>query len=398
MTRTGSPASTRRSKVPLETISSRNWLGRIAARKAIAAAEGLPNDEPSIYNLPSFEDTLAGKPYQCNPKAPADFYPSNKLTLAQLKTVRQQLGSSRGFPDVVLRLSNVVKTFPGVVALKGVTFEVLAGEVHALVGENGAGKSTLMAVAAGSTVPDSGTVEIGGQALESASPSVAQGLGLGIVYQHLSILEDLTVAENMVFAMPRAAAPADVEGARLDPRAARGRRRRHRPGGARQRPQHRQPPARRDRQGARARRPRCSSSTSRPKSLTHAESERLFANIRSIRDKGTAVVYISHRLPEIKQIADRITVLRDGETRGTFDASGISEGEILRLIIGRAVDQVFPAKRAAGEPATALLRGAVASAAAASTTSPSMSSRARSWDSPESRATGSARSCARSPG
>ena len=81
----------KKNKVPLESISSRNWLGRIAARKAIAAAEGLPNDEPNIYNLPSFEDTLAGKPYQCNPKAPADFYPSNKLTLAQLKTVRQQL-------------------------------------------------------------------------------------------------------------------------------------------------------------------------------------------------------------------------------------------------------------------------------------------------------------------
>ena len=105
-------------------------------------------------------------------------------------------------PSIVLSLRNVVKTFPGVVALKGVSFEVLAGEIHALVGENGAGKSTLMAVAAGSTVPDSGTVEIGGQALHSASPLVAQGLGLGIVYQHLSILEDLTVTENMVFAMP----------------------------------------------------------------------------------------------------------------------------------------------------------------------------------------------------
>jgi ribose transport system ATP-binding protein len=105
-------------------------------------------------------------------------------------------------PAVVLRLRNVVKTFPGVVALKDVTFEVLAGEVHALVGENGAGKSTLMAVAAGSTVPDSGTVEIGGRPLETASPSQAQALGLGIVYQHLSILEDLTVTENLVFAMP----------------------------------------------------------------------------------------------------------------------------------------------------------------------------------------------------
>ena len=73
-------------KVALETISSRNWLGRIAARKAIAAAEGLPNKEPSIISLPSFEDTLAGKPYQCNPKAAPDFYPSNKLTPAQIKT------------------------------------------------------------------------------------------------------------------------------------------------------------------------------------------------------------------------------------------------------------------------------------------------------------------------
>ena len=77
-------------------------------------------------------------------------------------------------------------------------------------------------------------------------------------------------------------------------------------------------------------------------SLTRVESERLFANIHAIRDKGTAVVYISHRLPEVRRVADRITVLRDGETRGTFEAAGISEGEILRLIIGRAVDQVFP--------------------------------------------------------
>src|SRR5579859_6619790 len=108
---------------------------------------------------------------------------------------------------VVLRLTDVTKTFPGVVALDGVTLEVRAGEVHALVGENGAGKSTLMAVAAGSTVPDSGTVEIGGVPLLERSPSAAQALGLAIVYQHLSILEDLTVLENMVFAAPIDARP-----------------------------------------------------------------------------------------------------------------------------------------------------------------------------------------------
>jgi ribose transport system substrate-binding protein len=74
----------KKNKIPLQSISSRNWLGRIAARKAIAAAEGLTNNEPNIINLPAFEDTLAGKPYQCNPKASPDFYPSNKLTTAQI--------------------------------------------------------------------------------------------------------------------------------------------------------------------------------------------------------------------------------------------------------------------------------------------------------------------------
>ncbi|HEY1778017.1 MAG TPA: ATP-binding cassette domain-containing protein, partial [Solirubrobacteraceae bacterium] len=246
-------------------------------------------------------------------------------------------------PSVVLRLADVVKTFPGVVALKSVTFEVHAGEVHALVGENGAGKSTLMAVAAGSTVPDSGTVEIGGQPLEASSPTVAQALGLGIVYQHLSILEDLTVLENMVFATPAGLRPpmsraaswtrshlASV-GAEIDPA------------------DRVSDLSTADRQlveiaKALAVDAKVLILDEPTESLTRIESERLFANIRAIRDKGTAVVYISHRLPEVKRVADRITVLRDGETRGTFDAAGISEGEILRLIIGRAVDQVFPDK------------------------------------------------------
>jgi ribose transport system ATP-binding protein len=110
-------------------------------------------------------------------------------------------------PRVVLRLSDVVKTFPGVVALKGVSLEVIEGEVHALVGENGAGKSTLIAVAAGSTLPDSGIVEIGGVPVTQPSPAAAQALGLAVVYQQRAILDDLTVAENMVVAMPSGSAP-----------------------------------------------------------------------------------------------------------------------------------------------------------------------------------------------
>jgi ribose transport system ATP-binding protein len=257
-------------------------------------------------------------------------------------------------PPVVLRLTDVVKTFPGVVALKGVTFEVRAGEVHALVGENGAGKSTLMAVAAGSTVPDSGAVEIGGRTLETGSPLAAQALGLAIVYQHLSILEDLTVTENMVFAMPAAQRPPmsragawtrerlAAVGAAIDP-------------------------AERVSDLSTANRQLVEIAKALAldakvlildeptESLTRVESERLFERIRAIRDEGTAVVYISHRLPEVKRVADRITVLRDGETRGTFDATDISEGDILRLIIGRAVEQVFPDKRGQAAQAQPLL-------------------------------------------
>ena len=257
-------------------------------------------------------------------------------------------------PSIVLSLRNVVKTFPGVVALKGVSFEVLAGEIHALVGENGAGKSTLMAVAAGSTVPDSGTVEIGGQPLETASPSVAQALGVGIVYQHLSILEDLTVTENMVFAMPAPLRPRTS-------RAAAWTREQLAPVGAEIDPAERVSDlSTANRQlveiaKALALDAKVLILDEPTESLTRVESERLFTNIRAIRDKGTAVVYISHRLPEVKRVADRITVLRDGENRGTFDAAGISEGEILRLIIGRSVDQVFPGKRAGDETAAPVL-------------------------------------------
>jgi ribose transport system ATP-binding protein len=249
---------------------------------------------------------------------------------------------------VVLHLSDVVKAFPGVVALKGVSFEVLEGEVHALVGENGAGKSTLMAVAAGSTAPDSGRVEIGGSELEEASPARAQQLGLAVVYQHLSILEDLTVAENMVFAMPAALRPSVARWLAWT-------RERLAAIGSRIEPSTRVTDLSvADRQlleiaKALALESKVLLLDEPTESLTAAESERLFAQIRAITATGTAVVYISHRLPEVLRVADRITVLRDGEVRGTMPAEGTSEAEILRLVIGRAVDQAFPEKAELGD-------------------------------------------------
>ena len=100
---------------------------------------------------------------------------------------------------LALKLSGVTKTYPGVVALKNATFEVLPGEVHALVGENGAGKSTLMGVASGSTLLDSGSVEIAGKPLDPPSPQLAERLGLAIAYQRPALVPDLTVAELAEF-------------------------------------------------------------------------------------------------------------------------------------------------------------------------------------------------------
>src|SRR4051812_25420154 len=103
---------------------------------------------------------------------------------------------------IALRLTDVRKSFGAVRALKGVSLEVKAGEVHALLGENGAGKSTLMAIASGALAPDTGTVEIGGQHLDESTPSAAQALGLAVVYQHPAIADDISVMENMLLAVP----------------------------------------------------------------------------------------------------------------------------------------------------------------------------------------------------
>ena len=251
-------------------------------------------------------------------------------------------------PTTSLRLTGIVKRFGGVTALKGVDMAVLAGEVHALVGENGAGKSTLMSVAAGSTSPDEGDVEIGGVELKAADPDLAQRLGLGVVYQHTSIIDDMTVAETLAVAMPPKRRPAPgraVKWAReqlsgiaagIDPNA------------------RVVNLAVADRQlveivKALALEPQVLILDEPTESLTAVETERLFGHVSRIAAAGTAIIYISHRIPEVKRVADRVTVLRDGETRGTFAISEISETDILRLIVGRPVEHAFPDKRVSGD-------------------------------------------------
>jgi ribose transport system ATP-binding protein len=252
----------------------------------------------------------------------------------------------RPVPAVTVRLVDVVKTFSGVVALKGVTFESLAGEVHALVGENGAGKSTLMGVAAGDLVPDSGTVEIDGERIETFSSANSAALGLALVHQHPALLPDLTVAENLILAMP----PAIRAG--IKDRAAWVRERlaqwdaeipaNTRAASLTMSEQHLVEVVK-----AAALDPRVLILDEPTEHMDRDGIERLFGKIRAIAAGGHTVIYISHRIHEVKAIADRVTVLRDGETRGTFRVADLAVNEIVNLVVGRMLETAFPPKATA---------------------------------------------------
>lgn len=243
----------------------------------------------------------------------------------------------------LLRLQGISKTFPGVRALSDVDLDVVAGEVHALVGENGAGKSTLMAVASGALVPDEGVVRIDGRELASADPDEARRLGLGIVRQDPALLPDLTVAENMAVgvgyarvgglgqAVRWASARLEPWGMGIDPRS------RVADLSVEQR-------FIVEIAKALALEPRVLILDEPTEHLSLEEVQMLFTRVREVAASGAAVVYISHRIREVKQIADRITVLRDGRVRGTFPADEVDESQIIERVIGRKLEAVFPEK------------------------------------------------------
>ncbi|MEV6120510.1 ATP-binding cassette domain-containing protein [Streptomyces sp. NPDC052077] len=243
----------------------------------------------------------------------------------------------------VLSLRDIGKSFPGVRALDAVSFDVRPGEVHALVGENGAGKSTLMAVASGALAADDGAVLIGGGRLTHAQPEQARGLGLGIVRQHPALLPDLTVAENMALGVGYRR----VGGLR---RAAAWTRETLAPWGMDIDPRARVADLSMEKRfiveiaKALALDPKVLILDEPTEHLSAEEVQRLFAKVRETVAAGAGVVYISHRIPEVKQIADRITVLRDGRTRGTFDAGSVTEDQIVERVVGRRLETVFPAK------------------------------------------------------
>jgi ribose transport system ATP-binding protein len=260
-------------------------------------------------------------------------------------------------PDdaALLSVARLSKAFPGVQALDGVDFELRPGEVHALVGENGAGKSTLVRILAGLERPDGGALTFNQQPYAPRSKSQAEALGIRIVMQELNSIAHLSIAENIflgrlphclgviragkLHAQARAimneVGLGDLDPALSVERLSVGQQQMVEIAAALSAPC------------------RILILDEPTASLTATETDLLFARIGRLRGRGTAVIYISHRMEEIKRIADRVTILRDGRRIATAPAGGLATEEIIRLMVGREVGQVQKAP-GAGSGAAAL--------------------------------------------
>jgi rhamnose transport system ATP-binding protein len=239
---------------------------------------------------------------------------------------------------------SIRKSFAGVHALRGVSFDLQPGEVHALVGENGAGKSTLIRVMTGAETPDGGSLSVDGQAVAHMTPATARLLGIAAIYQQPALFPDLTVAENIAIVLEpprpfaridwsarrqRAAALLDRLGATLDPDV--------RAGDLSMPEQQIVEIAKAV--GAEARILIMDEPTA---ALTEADVQSLFNTVRLLRTRGVAIIYISHRLQEVFILADRVTVLRDGHYVGTKPVSETTEDDLVSMMVGRTIDDLFP--------------------------------------------------------
>jgi len=248
--------------------------------------------------------------------------------------------------DIRLAVEHIEKSFPGVHALKDVSFTVERGHVHALCGENGAGKSTLMKIVNGLYQPDAGTIYIDGQAVPIRSPIDAQAHGIAMIAQELNYVPHMSVAENFFIGrLP-------MKGLRVDWRAVKAEARRilAEEGLAIDPDQKLRTLTVSEIQMLEILRAVHTGADiiimDEPTSaIAQREVEALFAKIRMLRERGVSIVYISHKMDEVFQVADEITVMRDGAVVSTDPASAITFDDVVSRMVGRKLDQQFP-KRA----------------------------------------------------
>lgn len=246
--------------------------------------------------------------------------------------------------NIVLKMQNISKSFPGVKALQRVNLEVKQGEVHALLGENGAGKSTLLKILAGAYVKDEGEIYINGKLIEHMDPKIAENLGISIIYQEFSCLPYLSVAENIFLGRQRVKSNGMIDwnkcyedskklldrvGLKVDPKT-----------------------LLKDLKVAEQQMVEIAKALSKSAriivmdeptaSLTQREIDCLFQVIRDLKSQGVSIIYVSHRLVEIKEICDHITVLRDGSYIGNADVAAVTIQDMIRMMVGRNLTDMYP--------------------------------------------------------
>lgn len=246
----------------------------------------------------------------------------------------------------MIEITGITKRYPGVTALSEVSLSIERGEVLALAGENGSGKSTLMKILAGHIQPDEGRITIDGEPVHFQSPTDAVAAGIGLVEQELAIAPHLSVGENILLgALPRrrlASGLIDWPAVRLrarevmdllqidvNPRAILG-----------------ELPVNTQQLVAiacvLARGPRLMLLDEATSSLSESETDHVLSTVRSLRDEGMSIVFISHRMREMRQVADRIVVLRDGSVSGSAMIDEVSDDDVVRMLVGRELKEIFP--------------------------------------------------------
>jgi ribose transport system ATP-binding protein len=263
----------------------------------------------------------------------------------------------------VLRVKGISKRYGGVRALEEARLECAAGRIHALLGENGAGKSTLIKVIAGVVKPDSGVVELENQPVLFRNPAAAKKAGIACIFQELSLIPDLTVADNIVITSPPTRL--GLIDRRSQRRLAEDALARAGAGGIHPLSRVKDLPLSRRQMveiaKALARNPKILILDEATSALTAADVERVFTVLKRLRSEGLAIVYISHRMQEIAQLADDCTVFRNGRYVGTFQAGTKSDDAIVEMMIGREYKTVFPVKpnKPADRPAALTVRNLV---------------------------------------
>jgi ribose transport system ATP-binding protein len=252
--------------------------------------------------------------------------------------------------DIVLRITNVSKAFGAVQALRDVDFELRRGEIHAIAGENGAGKSTLMNIIDGILKPDSGEIVLNGTPVEIGSPARAQKLGIGFVHQEIALCPDVTVAENILMAEINASRSFLIDLKAIEARA--------REALARLSPID---PAVLVRtlsisnqqlvEIAKALTLDCQILIldEPTAALTEREAQALFGIMHNLAARGISIIYISHRMVEIFEHCDRVSVFRDGRRIMTADVASVTTDDIVNSMVGRVIGKLYPPKQAEAE-------------------------------------------------